>query len=215
MRVVGVCSGVGGMELAGRWAGWRIAGMCEIDPWCRGVLAENFPGVPVHDDLWTLTPEIVRGWLAADAERQQGGQRHDPDLFGRRSPSPEQDRLVGGREPWLLCGGIPCQPFSVAGQQRGVHDPRHLWPAVAGLVRGLGADRPDWVLVENVRGFVRMALDDLLADLDDLGYASRAVVVPAAGVGAIHLRERVWVVARAVGVDANRHGQLRRPEHGS
>ena len=87
----------------------------------------------------------------------------------------------GGREPWLLCGGIPCQPFSVAGQRRGVHDPRHLWPAVAGLVRGLGADRPDWVLVENVRGFVRMALDDLLADLDDLGYAGRAVINVAMG----------------------------------
>ena len=120
----------------------------------------------------------------------------------------------GGREPWLLCGGIPCQPFSVAGKQHGVHDPRHLWPAVAGLVRGLGPDRPDWVLVENVRGFVRMALDDLLADLDDLGYAGRAVIVPAAGVGAVHRRERVWVVARAVGVHANRRGELRRPEHG-
>jgi DNA (cytosine-5)-methyltransferase 1 len=93
----------------------------------------------------------------------------------------------------VLVGGIPCQPFSVAGRQKGERDPRHLWPEFKRLVEVI---RPEWVVVENVSGFVRMALDAVWADLEDSGYAVGASVLPACGVDAPHRRDRVWVVAR-------------------
>lgn len=60
-------SGIGGFALAARWNGVQTIGFCEIDPWCRRVLAKNFPGVPQHDDVKTITPAILADW--------SGGQR--------------------------------------------------------------------------------------------------------------------------------------------
>lgn len=97
----------------------------------------------------------------------------------------------------LICGGYPCQPFSVAGKQRGQRDPRHLWPEMSRLIREL---RPRWVICENVAGHVELGLDAVLADLDDSGYTATPFVIPACAVGAPHRRDRVWIVAHAAGI---------------
>jgi DNA (cytosine-5)-methyltransferase 1 len=94
--------------------------------------------------------------------------------------------------PDVLCGGFPCQPFSHAGKQRGADDDRHLWPE---MCRVIGDLRPAWVLGENVAGIIRMELDQVLFDLDALGYATRVFAIPAAGVDAPHRRERIWIVS--------------------
>lgn len=92
----------------------------------------------------------------------------------------------------LVCGGFPCQPFSCAGKQRGEADDRYLWPEV---VRCLDALRPAWFLGENVPGLIKMALDQVCADLESLGYTVWPVCIPACAVDAPHQRERVWIVA--------------------
>lgn len=92
----------------------------------------------------------------------------------------------------LVCGGFPCQPFSVAGEQKGKADDRHLWPQ---MCRVIALARPTWVIGENVAGLIAMALDDVLADLEGLGYTARTFVIPAAAVGAPHRRDRLWIVA--------------------
>jgi DNA (cytosine-5)-methyltransferase 1 len=96
----------------------------------------------------------------------------------------------------LLAGGFPCQPFSVAGQRRGKDDERWLWPEFAAAVRAL---RPRHVLVENVPGLLagHGGMGDVLGDLAQLGYDAEWDSVPAAAVGAPHLRYRVWIVAHA------------------
>ena len=94
----------------------------------------------------------------------------------------------------VICGGFPCQPFSVAGKQRGKEDDRHLWPEMLRLIKEI---RPTWVIGENVAGFITMALDDVLSDLEGEGYTCQAFVIPACAVGAIHRRDRVWIVAYA------------------
>jgi len=94
----------------------------------------------------------------------------------------------------LICGGFPCQPFSVAGQRKGADDDRHLWPAMFGLIKKY---KPRWVIGENVAGFVSMALDDVLTDLEGEGYRCQSFIIPACAVNAPHRRDRVWIVAHA------------------
>jgi DNA (cytosine-5)-methyltransferase 1 len=96
----------------------------------------------------------------------------------------------------LICGGFPCQPWSVAGQQRGAEDDRDLWPVMASLIEKL---RPRWVVGENVRGFVNepLGLQRSLSDLESLGYQTAPFVIPACAVDAPHRRDRVWIVAHA------------------
>lgn len=92
----------------------------------------------------------------------------------------------------VVSGGFPCQPFSVAGKQRGKGDDRHLWPE---MLRVIEQARPAWVIGENVPGIIHMELDAVLSDLEGLGYATRAFVIPAVAADAQHRRDRVWVVA--------------------
>jgi len=94
----------------------------------------------------------------------------------------------------LICGGFPCQPHSLAGKRKGKDDERNLWPEYLRIVREL---RPAWVLGENVPGIRTTILDDILDDLEGLGYATRTFDIPACAVGAPHLRHRFFIVAHA------------------
>ena len=109
----------------------------------------------------------------------------------------------------LLTGGFPCQPYSVAGKRLGAEDDRALWPQ---MLRVVSRVRPRWVVAENVAGFVDMALDDVLSDLEKEGYQTGAVVLPACAVDAQHRRDRVWIVAHSnsVGSWAGERSEIER-----
>jgi len=110
----------------------------------------------------------------------------------------------------LICGGYPCQPFSHAGSRQGSDDPRHLWPEVARCVREL---RPRYVLLENVAGHLSLGFGSVLGDLASLGYDAWWDCIPAAAVGAPHLRDRVFVVAWRIDGDTDDKGQPAGAEH--
>ena len=93
----------------------------------------------------------------------------------------------------LLTGGFPCQPFSVAGKQRGKDDNRYLWPEMLRVIREA---RPAWIIGENVAGIVNLALDTVCADLEAEGYEVEPIIIPACAVDAPHRRDRVWIVAK-------------------
>ena len=111
---------------------------------------------------------------------------------------------TGRRTVDIISGGFPCQPFSVAGKQRGKEDDRYLWPEMVRVIKEL---RPTWIVGENVAGIVRMALPDILSELEACGYRTRTFLIPACAVGARHRRYRVAIVAYS-----NSGGQLYR-EH--
>jgi len=108
-------------------------------------------------------------------------------------------RLAGVPDDFkgLWTGSCPCQPFSAAGRGEGFGDERHLWPAFHWLV---SQRHPDVLLGEQVEGPLGRAWLNLVsADLEGIGYAFGAQVLPAAGVGAPHGRHRIFFVADADG----------------
>ena len=103
----------------------------------------------------------------------------------------------------LICGGIPCQPFSLAGKQKGKEDDRHLWPYMYEIVK---SKKPTWVIVENVGGFVNVALDDVCLDLETQGYATQSFIIPACSVEAPHKRDRIWILGKLM-ANASSNGE--------
>ena len=96
--------------------------------------------------------------------------------------------------PGIVTGGFPCQPFSIAGKQKGAADDRYLWPQ---MLRVIKEYKPTWVIAENVAHIVKMELDNVLSDLEAADYSTWPVKIPACGIGAPHRRMRVWIVAYA------------------
>ncbi|EGI5659625.1 DNA cytosine methyltransferase, partial [Salmonella enterica subsp. enterica serovar Kisarawe] len=89
----------------------------------------------------------------------------------------------------------PCQPFSQSGKRRGFNDPRHLWPAWSKLIKECA---PHVVFGEQVAGKDGLAwFDAVQLDLEEAEYAVAVVDLCAAGIGAPHIRQRLFWVADA------------------
>jgi len=123
-----------------------------------------------------------------------------------REISKEKFREDGIEFPDIITGGFPCQPFSVAGKQKGTSDDRHLWPEMFRIIK---AFKPRYVIGENVRGIVNIqegvVFETVCTDLESEGYEVQPFIIPAAGVGAPHRRERVWIIA--TNTESKRTGQ--------
>lgn len=97
---------------------------------------------------------------------------------------------------WLVTGGFPCQPHSVAGNKKGYNDERDLWTECARMLREL---RPAIALFENVPGLFNsndgQFFNRVLSDISESGYDCEWQIISAADIGAPHLRKRLWIVA--------------------
>ena len=161
----------------------------EIDPypaqWLRNLIAVgHIPAGDVDErDIREVQPDDLRGY----------GQCH---FFAGIAGWPYALRLAGwpDDEP-VWTGSCPCQPLSSAGQRKGHADERHLWPAFHALIAEC---KPATVFGEQVASKDgREWLAGVRADLEHLGYAVGSADMPAAGVGAPHIRQRLWWVADA------------------
>jgi DNA (cytosine-5)-methyltransferase 1 len=139
MNEISLCTGIGGFGLAARWMGWQSVATCEIEPFCQRVLKKNFPKAYHHDNLFTLTADT----LETKIKKRFGPEWRKPGV--------------------ILTAGLPCQPFSVAGERNGQNDPRFLWPTAIGLVREL---RPDVLLFENVAGLLSILEPDSVSEVE-------------------------------------------------
>jgi DNA (cytosine-5)-methyltransferase 1 len=108
----------------------------------------------------------------------------------------------------VVCGGFPCQPFSVAGKRKGTDDDRYLWDETIRVVREC---KPKWFIGENVEGIINiqegMVLRQVQTDLEKEGFEVQCLIIPASGIGAWHQRKRVWIIGCNV---SNSDSRMRR-----
>lgn len=163
----------------------------EIDPyaaqWLRNLIAAGHiaPGEVDERSIVDVRPDDLAGYTQCHFFAGIGGWSYAARLAGW-----PDDRA-------LWTGSCPCQPFSVAGKGGGRNDERHLWPEFHRLIR---ARRPAVVMGEQVAAAVgKHWLDGVHSDLEGIGYAVGATVVPACAVDAPHRRDRLWFVADAGG----------------
>ena len=183
---IGLFEGIGGFSLAASWMGWQTYLTCEINPFAQRVLKYYWPDAYHHGDIKTLTYETVNAELT---KRYGEGWR---------------------KQPIILTGGFPCQPFSVAGKRRGTEDDRYLWPEMLRAIREI---KPEYVVGENVHGLLSwsngLVLEQVLSDLEAEGYEVQSYILPAAGVNAPHKRNRVWIVAKNTNYCRCLHGEIK------
>lgn len=165
LRALHLCSGYGGFELALRLAGVPARTVAHVER-----------------DAYAAATLVAR---MEEAHLDRAPVWSDLTTF---DPEPWRGRVD------LITAGFPCQPFSSAGQQRGVDDERWLWPAIGRLIGDVG---PRFVFLENVPGLVRAGLPHVLSDLACLGFDAEWGLFAASEVGAPHQRERFWLLAHA------------------
>jgi DNA (cytosine-5)-methyltransferase 1 len=100
-------------------------------------------------------------------------------------------------KPWrgkvdLITAGFPCQPWSVAGRQKGIEDDRWIWEDIFRIVCEV---QPSYVFLENVTGLINGGLEHVLGSLAEVGFDAEWCSVKASDVGASHQRERVFILA--------------------
>ncbi len=184
-------SGIGGFAIAAQACGYTTIGFCEKEPYAQQILKERFGAVLADAGCTRQSAGRIRGGketagkIQHDRTSSVGPTLHD-DIFTLNGAD------YAGVD--LLTGGFPCQPFSVAGKRRGAEDERALWPEMLRVIREA---KPAWLIGENVAGIVTMELDNILSDLEGIGYAAWPLVIPACAVDARHRRDRVWIVAHA------------------
>lgn len=164
----------------------------EFDPFAAAWLRELIDAgeIPKGDvdvrDIREIKPSDLKGYTQHHFFAGIGGWSRALRLAGW-----PDDRPV-----WT--GSCPCQPFSAAGKGKGVDDDRHLWPAFRWLIAQC---KPSVIFGEQVASkAARGWLAGVRTDLEAMGYGVGAADLCAAGVGAPHIRQRLFWVANSKSV---------------
>lgn len=155
----------------------------KLAPWLYELMASGHiaPGYVDTRSIEDVTPDDLREFKQHHFFAGIGGWSYALRLAGWPDDRP------------VHTGSCPCQPFSAAGKGAGFGDQRHLWPAWHWLISQC---RPGVIFGEQVASKDGLAwLDLVLSDLEVEGYAAGAFDIGAAGVGAPHIRQRLWIVA--------------------
>jgi DNA (cytosine-5)-methyltransferase 1 len=170
MRELSLFSGAGGGLLASKYfLKWKTIGYVEYENYCQKVIRQR-----IKDGLLDAAPIFgdIRKFISEGyAESYKG--------------------MVD-----VITGGFPCQPFSVAGKGEAENDPRNKWPETRDCIDII---RPRFAYLENVPNLLNKPyIRRIYGDLAEIGYNARWMCLSAAQVGALHKRDRLWIVAYSV-----------------
>ena len=178
VRVLDLFAGIGGFTIGLERAGFETVAFCEIDSYAQKVLKKNWPGVPIYDDVRTITAER----LASD------GIGVDVITGG----FPCQDISVSGNRAGIQ-DGTRSGLWSECARLIGELQPRYaIFENVTNLLNG---ERGAW--------FKRV-----LWDISQIGYDAEWHCIPASELGAHHHRDRIWIIAYPSGECRRDNGQL-------
>ena len=138
MRCLSLFSGIGGIDLAAQAVGFEIAAFCEIDPFCRSILHQHWPDVPLYSDVKEVSYDRLERDGRLPIDLVYGGVPCQPaSLAGKRQGSrderwlwPEFLRVVGELRPRWIVAENPVGILSV--------DHRRAWGAILGTLVELG-----------------------------------------------------------------------------
>lgn len=130
-------SGIGGIDLGFERAGMKCIWQCEIEPYCRKVLAKHWPQVTCHDDVRTIDssfvrPDVLCGGFPCQPHSLAGKRQADKDP---RDLWPECDRLVDLFRPdWCVFENVPGIRTTIADRVIEDLEAKHytVWPLVVG-----------------------------------------------------------------------------------
>lgn len=166
MKFIDLCAGIGGFRLGLERAGMECAGYCEIDKFARKSYEAMF--------------DTEGEWTAYDITKV----------------TDEEIRRLGERGIQLICGGFPCQAFSIAGKRLGFRDARGT--IIFHFLRFVRGIQPKWFVFENVKGLLShdggATFRTIIGALAELGYLVEWQVLNSKDFGVPQNRERVYIV---------------------
>ncbi|MCT7992484.1 DNA cytosine methyltransferase [Laspinema olomoucense] len=186
IKAISLFSGIGAFEYAATQFvfgdDWNTIQFVEIEPTAQKVLQSQFPGIPIHGDIRTYHPPIMRSPSSGGGE--SGGES------GEESGGESVQDYAS-----VIIGGFPCTNTSCAGSREGLAgDESGLWYSMLRVIREA---QPDFVIIENPEGLVHRGLREVLAGLRMAGYQTEVEMFSAQEFGAPHRRLRLFILAYA------------------
>ena len=177
MNFIDLFAGLGGFRLGMEEAGHKCVGFCEIDKFARITYKANFD----TDGEW----EAYDITSVTDDDIRELGRTRTIDI---------------------ICGGFPCQAFSIAGKRRGFDDTRGtLFFEIARFARIL---KPKYLFLENVKGLLNheqgRTFEVILQTLDELGYDAEWQLLNSKNFGVPQNRERVYIIGHLRGTSGRK-----------
>lgn len=206
MKVGSLFAGVGGFDIAAERAGLEVAWQSEVDPAASRVLEHHWPGRnlgDIHNIRMETGDRSPREGSAVEGVGVPVGRGRRSDIGHAANGSDSggtNERTAPAVD--VLCGGFPCQDYSVAGNREGLAGDRGaLWWEFHRLI---AEGRPTWVVAENVPGLLssRGGQDfaTIIDSLTELGYGVAWGVLDAQYFGVAQRRRRVFIVGHSGGI---------------
>lgn len=181
LKVLDLFSGVGGFSLGMEATNsYETVAFCEIDPYCKQVLNNHWPEVPIFNDIKKLTSTHI---YSGENYLQEGCL--EPD--GKPETEVWYDQID------VIVGGFPCLGHSVAGKKKGLKNGQSsLWKEYLRIIKEI---QPRYVIIENSPNLRNTGLGEVLKDLQSIFYMGLGNVVSVTSIGGVHRRERLFLIA--------------------
>ena len=167
MNFLDLFAGIGGFRLGMEQAGHKCIGYVEFDKFAR----QSYEAM--HDTKGEWTKHDITTVTDDDIRQLRDSRRID-----------------------AICGGFPCQAFSIAGKRKGFDDTRGT--LFFDIMRFASIIRPSYLFLENVKGLMSHdngnTFETILRTMDELGYDAEWDVLNSKDFGVPQNRERVFII---------------------